>query len=135
VIAPDNRIVRRTSVERDRQSAWTRGRNQSLKEYVADTAIASLRESPVTGWSSLHQRFAKEGLFLSADNGELKVKDGWNVNALALRFLHLVTPSIPINLFVKWVSLFHLHRIFLRKFRLWVATNQTRLLCRRVLNV
>jgi hypothetical protein len=45
VIAPDNRIVRRTSVERDRQSAWTRGRNQSLKEYVADTAIASLRES------------------------------------------------------------------------------------------
>lgn len=78
VIAPDNRIIRRTSVERDRQSAWTRGRNQSLKEYIADTAIAGLRESPVTDWYSLHHRFAKEGLFLSADNGELKVKDGWN---------------------------------------------------------
>lgn len=78
VIAPDNRIVRRTSVERDRQSAWTRGRNQSLKEYIADTAIAGLREAPVTDWSSLHQRFAKEGLFISADKGELKVKDGWD---------------------------------------------------------
>lgn len=78
VIAPDNRIVRRTSIERDRQSAWKRGRIQSLREYIADTAIAGLREAPVTDWSSLHQRFAKEGLFLSADNGELKVKDGWD---------------------------------------------------------
>ena len=78
MIAPDNRIVRRTSIERDRQSARKRGRIQSLREYIADTAIAGLREAPVTDWSSLHQRFAKEGLFLSADNGELKVKDGWD---------------------------------------------------------
>ncbi|PPY46151.1 relaxase/mobilization nuclease domain-containing protein [Cronobacter sakazakii] len=77
VIAPDNRIVRRTSVERDRLSAWKRGRNQSLREYIADTAIAGLRESPVTDWPSLHQRFAKEGLFLTKESGELKVKDGW----------------------------------------------------------
>lgn len=77
VIAPDNRIVRRTSVERDRQSAWNRGRQQSLKEYISDTTITGLREAPVTDWTSLHQRFAKAGLFISSDNGELKVKDGW----------------------------------------------------------
>ena len=78
VIAPDNRIVRRMSVERDRQSAWKRGRNQSLREYIADTATAGLRESPVTDWSSLHLRFAKEGLFLTKESGELKVKVGWD---------------------------------------------------------
>ena len=78
VIAPDNRIVRRTSVERDRQSAWQHGRKPSLKEYIADTAVAGLREAPVTDWSSLHQRFAQAGLFIASDNGELKVKDGWD---------------------------------------------------------
>lgn len=78
VIGPDKRIVRRTSIERDRQSAWKRGRTQSLKEYIADTAIAGLREEPVTDWAALHQRFAKEGLFLSDENGVLKVKDAWD---------------------------------------------------------
>ncbi len=78
VLAPDNRIVRRTSVERDRQSAWLHGRKPSLKEYIADTAVAGLREAPVTDWPSLHQRFAKAGLFIASDNGELKVKDGWD---------------------------------------------------------
>ncbi|MBP2199237.1 hypothetical protein JOJ88_004778 [Pantoea cypripedii] len=77
VITPDKRIVRRTSVERDRQSAWKRGRPQSLKEYIADTAIAGLREESVTDWPSLHQRFAKEGLVLVQEKGELMVKDAW----------------------------------------------------------
>lgn len=78
VIAPDNRIVRRTSVERDRQSAWHRGKSRSLKEYIADTAIAGLRQEPAADWSSMHQRFAKEGLFLIHDGSELKVQDAWD---------------------------------------------------------
>lgn len=77
VITPDKRIVRRTSIERDRQSAWKRGRSQSLKEYIADTAIAGLREAPVSDWPSLHQRFAKEGLVLVQEKGDLMVKDAW----------------------------------------------------------
>lgn len=77
VISSDKRIVRKTSVERDRQSAWKRGHTQSFKEYIADTAIAGLREEPVSGWGELHLRFAKEGLFLVQEGAEFKVKDAW----------------------------------------------------------
>ncbi|EBF3227147.1 relaxase NikB, partial [Salmonella enterica subsp. enterica serovar Derby] len=77
VIGPGNRIVRRTSLERDRLNAWTRGRKQTLKEYIADTAIAGLREEPVSDWSSLHRRFAQAGLFLAPEAGQLTVKNGW----------------------------------------------------------
>ncbi|EHL5833773.1 relaxase/mobilization nuclease domain-containing protein [Salmonella enterica] len=77
VIGPGNRIVRRTSLERDRLNAWTRGRKQTLKEYIADTAIAGLREEPVSDWSSLHRRFAQVGLFLAPEAGQLIVKNGW----------------------------------------------------------
>ncbi|EDT2962898.1 relaxase NikB [Salmonella enterica subsp. enterica] len=77
VIGPGNRIVRRTSLERDRLNAWQRGRKQTLKEFIADTAIAGLREEPVSDWSSLHLRFAQHGLFLMSEGGQITVKDGW----------------------------------------------------------
>ncbi|QXD01190.1 relaxase/mobilization nuclease domain-containing protein [Klebsiella sp. PL-2018] len=77
VIAPDKRIVRRTGAERNRQSGWTRGKPQTFQAYIADTAIMGLREAPVTDWTSLHQRFAREGLYLAMTEGRLEVKDGW----------------------------------------------------------
>ncbi|EAB8478025.1 relaxase/mobilization nuclease domain-containing protein [Salmonella enterica] len=77
VHAPGNRIVRRTSAERDRLNAWRRGKKQTLKEYIADTAIAGLREKPVSDWLSLHRRLAEDGLYLMVHDGELMVMDGW----------------------------------------------------------
>lgn len=78
VIGPENRIVRRTSQERDRLSAWNQGQPRSLKEYIADTTIAGLRETPADSWNDMHQKLAKAGLFLQLDNDVLKVKDGWS---------------------------------------------------------
>ncbi|EJT9668014.1 relaxase/mobilization nuclease domain-containing protein [Salmonella enterica] len=77
VHAPGNRIVRRTSAERDRLNAWRRGKKQTLKEYIADTAIAGLREKPVSDWLSLHRRLAEDGLYLMVHDGEFMVMDGW----------------------------------------------------------
>ncbi|MGS5128123.1 relaxase/mobilization nuclease domain-containing protein, partial [Escherichia coli] len=70
VHAPGNRIVRKTAVERDRQNAWTRGKKQTFREYVAQTAVAGLRSEPVNDWLSLHRRLAEDGLYLSQMDGK-----------------------------------------------------------------
>ncbi len=76
VHAPGNRIVRKTAVERDRQNAWTRGKKQTFREYVAQTAVAGLRSEPVHDWLSLHRRLAEDGLYLSQMDGKFLVMDG-----------------------------------------------------------
>ncbi len=80
VHAPGNRIVRKTAVERDRQNAWTRGKKQTFREYVAQTAVAGLRSEPVHDWLSLHRRLAEDGLYLSQMDGKFLVMDGWDRN-------------------------------------------------------
>ncbi|EPX9251145.1 relaxase/mobilization nuclease domain-containing protein, partial [Salmonella enterica subsp. enterica serovar Kentucky] len=80
VHAPGNRIVRKTAVERDRQNAWTRGKKQTFREYVAQTAVAGLRSEPVNDWLSLHRRLAEDGLYLSQMDGKFLVMDGWDRN-------------------------------------------------------
>ncbi|MES4086610.1 IncI1-type relaxase NikB [Escherichia coli] len=80
VHAPGNRIVRKTAVERDRQNAWTRGKKQTFRGYVAQTAVAGLRSEPVHDWLSLHRRLAEDGLYLSHMDGKFLVMDGWDRN-------------------------------------------------------
>lgn len=78
--APGSRIVRKTAAERDRQNAWTRGKKQTFREYVSQTAVAGLRSEPVHDWLSLHRRLAEDGLYLTLQNGSFMVMDGWDRN-------------------------------------------------------
>ncbi|EEA0396713.1 relaxase/mobilization nuclease domain-containing protein, partial [Salmonella enterica subsp. enterica serovar Tennessee] len=71
--APGSRIVRKTAAERDRQNAWTRGKKQTFREYVSQTAVAGLRSEPVHDWLSLHRRLAEDGLYLTLQNGSFMV--------------------------------------------------------------
>ncbi|EEF7441215.1 IncI1-type relaxase NikB [Salmonella enterica subsp. enterica] len=78
--APGSRIIRKTAAERDRQNAWTRGKKQTFREYVSQTAVAGLRSEPVHDWLSLHRRLAEDGLYLTLQNGSFMVMDGWDRN-------------------------------------------------------
>ncbi len=41
-------------------------------------SIAGLREEPAQDWLSLHKRLASDGLYITMQEGELVVKDGWD---------------------------------------------------------
>ncbi|ECQ0825495.1 IncI1-type relaxase NikB [Salmonella enterica subsp. enterica] len=84
--APGSRIVRKTAAERDRQNAWTRGKKQTFREYVSQTAVAGLRSEPVHDWLSLHRRLAEDGLYLTLQNGSFMVMDGWDRNREGVQF-------------------------------------------------
>lgn len=76
---PGNRIVRKTAVERDRQNAWTRGKNKLFASMLR-IAVAGLRSEPVHDWLSLHRRLAEDGLYLFQMDGKFLVMDGWDRN-------------------------------------------------------
>ncbi|MBC1043203.1 relaxase/mobilization nuclease domain-containing protein, partial [Escherichia coli] len=78
VHAPGNRIVRKTALVRERRNAWRRGKKQTFREYIAQMSIAGLREEPAQDWLSLHKRLASDGLYITMQEGELVVKDGWD---------------------------------------------------------
>ncbi|MCG4032176.1 relaxase/mobilization nuclease domain-containing protein [Escherichia coli] len=78
VHAPGNRIVRKTALVRERRNAWRRGKKQTFREYIDQMSIAGLREEPAQDWLSLHKRLASDGLYITMQEGELVVKDGWD---------------------------------------------------------
>lgn len=51
--------------------------------------IAGLREEPAQDWLSLHKRSASDGLYITMQEGELVVKDGWDKARKALHSVRL----------------------------------------------
>ncbi|MCW7187862.1 relaxase/mobilization nuclease domain-containing protein [Escherichia coli] len=54
------------------------GKKQTFREYIVQMSIAGLREEPAQDWLSLHKRLASDGLYITMQEGELVVKDGWD---------------------------------------------------------
>lgn len=67
-----------TALVRERRNAWRRGIKQTFREYIDQMSIAGLREEPAQDWLSLHKRLASDGLYITMQEGELVVKDGWD---------------------------------------------------------
>lgn len=87
--------MRKTALVRERRNAWRRGKKQTFREYIDQMSIAGLREEPAQDWLSLHKRLASDGLYITMQEGELVVKDGWDKarEGIALQFVRTVMDS------------------------------------------